>query len=634
LTGTVPPTTYEQKCEDSYSPPDLSAADDCDPNVATTDWPATSDSSACFPKEGTTYPCTYTVSWLAKDWCYNEVPHTQTVTVVDNTDPIITPKGYSRTTEYPDVPAEYGQFTATDNCAEVEISMEESRTQICKGGYLIIRTYTAVDNSGNDAQEIVSLTIGDTTPPVIHNVPEEIATYEVGTLPPLEPHSVFATDNSGDTLTITATQDPETVSSTYVGTVTRTYTAEDDCGNAASKSHTIRLEDTQPPTISKPPHVSAECDDVPPNCLAEVLGEDLEVGVSEEELTPTGKQTRFYLRRYSVSDGYNPLVEYTQSISISDTTKPVLSRKPASFATTCDCPTEVPEVTAVDNCDDSIEVSYTTFNIQETNAYNYQVVRQWTARDAVGNEESYQQTITVSDTEDPSFLTTPENKETSCANFEPVETFTNAAFDNCDPNPFYDAKDNIVPSGVCASRFEVQRTWTARDASNNDDSYTQTITVTDNEAPVAPELPVTCINAHGSNFLEVKDFSSIFSGSDNCAESVIVRITSCTDSQPAEGAASTSPQQPDCYYNSEQDSLYLRAASRESEAGTSRTYSLGAEIDDGCGNVTPTTKVYVVPVGQVEKFDTKFDRCLNASASLVDDTDGVGAPTFNIAPAN
>ena len=58
------------------------------------------------------------------------------------------------------------EATATDNCGEVVITVEEVTTAgACAGDYVITRTFTATDDCGNATSATQTITIIDTTAP-------------------------------------------------------------------------------------------------------------------------------------------------------------------------------------------------------------------------------------------------------------------------------------------------------------------------------------------------------------------------------------------------------------------------------------------------------------------------------------
>ena len=58
-----------------------------------------------------------------------------------------------------------------------------------------------------------------------------------------------------------------------------------------------------------------------------------------------------------------------------------------------------PTVTATDNCDDNVEVSFA--EVMGSGNCEYEIKRTWTATDDCGNTTNHVQTITVKDTEGP-----------------------------------------------------------------------------------------------------------------------------------------------------------------------------------------------------------------------------------------
>jgi len=87
--------------------------------------------------------------------------------------------------------------TATDNCDDnVQIDYDEVRTNgPCSDSYTLTRTWTATDDCGNQTVETQTITVLDTTPPVLIGVPDDV-TAECDSVP--QPPTVTASDNCDD----------------------------------------------------------------------------------------------------------------------------------------------------------------------------------------------------------------------------------------------------------------------------------------------------------------------------------------------------------------------------------------------------------------------------------------------------
>ena len=87
--------------------------------------------------------------------------------------------------------------TATDNCGEVTITVEEVTTAgACAGDYVITRTFTATDDCGNATTATQTITIVDTTSPVL-TIPSDY-TAECSDEHPMDQ----ATVNCGEVLSL------------------------------------------------------------------------------------------------------------------------------------------------------------------------------------------------------------------------------------------------------------------------------------------------------------------------------------------------------------------------------------------------------------------------------------------------
>ena len=122
----------------------------------------------------------------------------------------------------------------------------------CAGDYVITRTFTATDDCGNATSATQTITIIDTTAPEL-TIPADY-TAECSDEHPMD--EATATDNCDDDVSITVEE--ETVAGSCAGnyTITRTFTATDDCGNATSATQTITIIDTTAPEFTDVPQLT------------------------------------------------------------------------------------------------------------------------------------------------------------------------------------------------------------------------------------------------------------------------------------------------------------------------------------------------------------------------------------------
>jgi hypothetical protein len=106
--------------------------------------------------------------------------------------------------------------------------------------------WTATDDCGNSTARTQTITTNDTTDPVLTGVPADL-TLECGTNPPA-PATPGATDNCDPNVAITYDQTSEIDGCTE--TITRTWTATDDCGNSAVATQVITITDMEAPVIT------------------------------------------------------------------------------------------------------------------------------------------------------------------------------------------------------------------------------------------------------------------------------------------------------------------------------------------------------------------------------------------------
>lgn len=120
---------------------------------------------------------------------------------------------------------------ASSTCGEVEVSVED---QLFSGGCLgtLARTYTFTDGCGNVERAQQFINLEDSTPPVFDNLPGNL-TVDSNDIP--EPAAVTASDNSEEPVQISMQETREG------DTITRVWTATDQCGNTAIGTQMINL---------------------------------------------------------------------------------------------------------------------------------------------------------------------------------------------------------------------------------------------------------------------------------------------------------------------------------------------------------------------------------------------------------
>ncbi|NNE25598.1 MAG: hypothetical protein HKN09_02030, partial [Saprospiraceae bacterium] len=125
----------------------------------------------------------------------------------------------------------------------------------------------------NETQEFTCtqmITINDTETPQIFNVPADITVSCQDDVPSV-PTDVVASDNCAFYTEFTETT-AGNIPCDY--TVTRTWTATDDCNNSVSKTQVITVRDDTPPTASVPSSINVECFSDIPNPDTKVITDE------------------------------------------------------------------------------------------------------------------------------------------------------------------------------------------------------------------------------------------------------------------------------------------------------------------------------------------------------------------------
>jgi hypothetical protein len=450
-------------------------------------------------------------TWTAVDGCGNTRTATQTISVYDNTAPILNFAneellGYESGDEITiecgiDSPFEFDitDAVAIDFCdgnphMTHDLELIESNDCAAAGYvYTIKSTWTATDDCGNSSELVLYVRNVDTTPPTLVGVPDAVCS---GSIPPAA--TVTATDNcSAATVTMSESL-PQACEDggTYI---VRTWTAVDECGNSASASQVIITSDGEGPAISitNPLYdgavnggtltIEADCseeyglapltaDDIltSDNCYEGATVDIVQELVAEGDCAVDGFLYQVQLK-IQATDFCGNTSQFELIVNVVDSSAPVFGDNEAEITEECGAEAIEPEVS--DACTEVVLTYEDTAIPADLCDGTASIQRTWTATDACGNTSTFVQTVYILDNTGPVLVGVPEDE---CGTPGNVPTVT--AIDDCSDANIDVVFEESIESSPCGDI--IARTWTAVDACGNETSETQYIIDNDNESPV------------------------------------------------------------------------------------------------------------------------------------------------------
>ncbi|MFV8328359.1 T9SS type A sorting domain-containing protein [Flavobacterium sp. ZS1P14] len=486
------------------------ATDTCDPTVAITFADVTTPGNC---------PGNYSVTrtWTATDDCGNTATCSRTINVQDITPPVITCPTVVSPINCPAAPT-FGPATATDTCdPTVAITFADVTTPgNCPGNYSVTRTWTATDDCGNTATCSRTINVQDTTPPVI-TCPTVVSPINCPATPTFGVATATDTCDPSVAITFADVTTPGNCPGNY--SVTRTWTATDDCGNTATCSRTINVQDTTPPVITCPTVVSPiNCPATPTFGVATATDTcDPSVAITFADVTTPGNCPGNYsvTRTWTATDDCGNTATCSRTINVQDTTPPVITCPTVVSPINCPATPTFGVATATDTCDPSVAITFADVTTPGNCPGNYSVTRTWTATDDCGNTATCSRTINVQDTTPPVITCPTVTSPISCPG---TPTFGAAtATDTCDPTVTITFADVRTP-GSCPSNYSVTRTWTATDDCGNTATCSRTIAVQDTAAPV-----ITCSGPKTIECNAAFNFDEP-TATDNCSTFTIITV--------------------------------------------------------------------------------------------------------------
>ena len=464
------------------------------------------------------YPAgTTTITWTATN-SSGTASCQQAVTVNDTTAPTITcPANITTGNDAGQCSAtvDPGTATATDNCdSSPTVTGTRSDGQALNAPYpkgTTTITWTASDGT-NSTSCTQTVTVNDTENPTITCPANITQANDPGSCSAsINPGTATATDNCGNPTVNGTRSDGQALNAPYpVGTTTITWTATDGSNNSSSCTQTITVNDTENPTITAPPNVTAytgpgatSCDTVVSNAtLGTASANDNCPGVTVSR-SPSGNTFPVGTTTvtWTATDAHGNTATATQTVTVNDTTAPTVTA-PADSSASADanCQAPVPNYvagsTASDNCGNpTVTQSPAAGTLVGIGPHTVTV----TATDGAGNHSSDAVVFTVIDNTPP-VISCPANivvhlplnsTATSMAVSYPAATAT----DNC-------SVPTVTSLPASGSVFSVGTTTvnaTATDAAGNSSSCSFTVTVLYNFTgffpPVANLPTLNVVNA-------------------------------------------------------------------------------------------------------------------------------------------
>ena len=320
-----------------------------------------------------------------------------------------------------------------------------------------------------------------------------------------------------------------------VGTTTNTFEVTDASGNKTSCSFTVKVNDTENPTIvNLPPNIEKDNDinlcgavvswtapTSADNCSGSSIAQT--AGLSSGSVFPVGTSTV----TYTATDGAGNTHSESFTVKVKDTQSPVISGCPttitrSSGAGVCTAVVSWTEPTATDNCTSSGSLVWTKSHTPGSVFPIGTTTVTYTVADGAtpANTTTCSFDVVVVDSQKPVITGCPSNITADAGSgCSAIVNWTEpTATDNCT------STDNLVwiKNHYPGETFPVGTTivtYTVKDLSNNvSNQCSFTITVTDNSAPTVSTKPATIyLNSSGIATLSVADVDN---GSyDNCTPS-------------------------------------------------------------------------------------------------------------------
>lgn len=357
------------------------------------------------------------------------------------------------------------------------------------------RTWRATDTAGNQAECSQTVTVRDTTPPVVVCPPDLIV--ECLSQVPRRPSSLAefvaaggqASDTCGTNLAYVC-DEWLLVDDPCLKILLRQHTVTDPCGNSATQDQYIWVQDlTAPEWVDAPAEVVVECGQVPEVAVVRVVDNcDPAPAVVLTVVTNVGPcaGTPVIVWRWVATDACGNAAVHEQRVRLQDTTPPALICAPDKTVECGQAWSFDPPLSFSDTCVGSnlmMGVQSTITNSTGQVGGGYVAERTWLATDGCGNRSTCTQRVTVQDTTVPVLVCAPDK---TVEQGVPWEFDAPIAMDACGPVTV--SVVATLTNLAAGQPLQVLRVWRATDLAGNRVQCSQTVTVLPPRPPVVLEV--------------------------------------------------------------------------------------------------------------------------------------------------
>jgi len=339
-----------------------------------------------------------TVTWTAIDYSGNSASATQTVTIVDTTKPGLSIP-HNQTVEASNLDktlVDIGQAEAHDITGISSIT--HNAPDVFPLGSTLI-AWTAIDNHGNITTAYQTITVVDTTSPIIIS-PQDITSEATDpTMNYIELGELVASDSVG----IESIINDKPITFPF-GSTTVTWTVTDTSGNISQATQVVTLVDTTLPEIFAPTDIVAEATGLSSTMveLGQATAHDI-MGIA----SVTEHPSNFFVLgettiTWTATDTSGNSASATQTVTIVDTTSPSITA-PGSIIMEATSAESNMVILGNPVSSDLVDIPSISNNAPNLFPLGETIVT-WTAIDTSGNISQATQTVTIVDTTSPELI--------------------------------------------------------------------------------------------------------------------------------------------------------------------------------------------------------------------------------------